>query len=330
MTPVFAVCDAETEYTVRFMEHLNRRTLPFELQMFTSVSRLCEFGKRRPIELLLISEKAMCEEVKTLSVGKRILLSEGGKAIPEEETAVYKFQPASRVVREVMDCYSAEQAALPDAGRPAGQQGTVCGIYGLADPLRQMLFTLSWGQVLAARQSVLHVNAQKHSALAFLTEEEPEEDLSDLLYFYRRRSGGLAFRLAGMIRRIGKLDILPAAHFSEDLEELSGEEWAGFLRELSAASGRDILLADLGSGIRGLKEVLRSCSHRALLTEDDGSSQLRRRVLEQELGLRASEHTRWFSPPPGLPVRQGRWFLETLADSETGRYAERSGKGFLS
>ena len=36
MLPVFAICDLETEYAIRFMEYLNRRELPFEVQMFTA------------------------------------------------------------------------------------------------------------------------------------------------------------------------------------------------------------------------------------------------------------------------------------------------------
>ena len=33
MSSVFAVCDVETDYAIRFMEFLNRRNLPFEVQM---------------------------------------------------------------------------------------------------------------------------------------------------------------------------------------------------------------------------------------------------------------------------------------------------------
>ena len=33
MPSVFAVCDIETEYAIRFMEFLNRKNLPFEVQM---------------------------------------------------------------------------------------------------------------------------------------------------------------------------------------------------------------------------------------------------------------------------------------------------------
>ena len=42
---VFAICDLETEYAVNFMEYLNRRkSLPFEIQAFTSVETLTAYA----------------------------------------------------------------------------------------------------------------------------------------------------------------------------------------------------------------------------------------------------------------------------------------------
>ena len=44
---VFAICDLETEYAVNFMEYLNRRkSLPFEIQAFTSVETLTAYAEK--------------------------------------------------------------------------------------------------------------------------------------------------------------------------------------------------------------------------------------------------------------------------------------------
>ena len=67
----FAVCDVEVEYAYNFMEYLNRkRSLPFEVQAFTGPEILCEFAGKHPIEILLISDKAVTEEVRQLEGGK--------------------------------------------------------------------------------------------------------------------------------------------------------------------------------------------------------------------------------------------------------------------
>ena len=53
---VFAVCDLEVEYALNFMDFLNRKkNIPFEIQAFTAVENLIDYGKHTHIELLLIS-----------------------------------------------------------------------------------------------------------------------------------------------------------------------------------------------------------------------------------------------------------------------------------
>ena len=323
MASVFAVCDVETEYAVRFMEFLNRRNLPFEVQMYTSVEALCEYAKKKYIELLLISEHAMCDEVRNLKVGKMILLSEEHGGCGEDISTVYKYQSAAQVVREVLDCYSAERAALQAATDLRKRQGRMLAVYGFVEPVRQMLFSLTFGQILAETQTVLYINLQKHTGLAHLTGEEAESTLSDLLYFYRQKKRGMFCRLPGMVRQIGRLDYIPVPFFSEDLGELSGEEWAGFLEELQNTGGYEVLLLDLSDGVRGLPQILELCSETYFLSDEDEFSLERRRLLEEELGMEEERRPQWVTPPVIGGIRQGRWFLEALPDSYTGEYIRR-------
>ena len=324
MSSVFAVCDVETDYAVRFMEFLNRRNLPFEVQMFTSVPPLCEFARRKHIELLLISERAMCDEVKKLKIGKTILLSEGKENdLNSGMPAVYKYQSSAQVVREVLDCYSAERIAAQTAADFRNTKGKLYGIYGLFDPVRQMLFSLTLGQILAETQSVLYINLQKHSGLMNLTEDEAELTLSDLLYFYRQKKRGMFFRLPGMIRQIGRLEYIPVPFFSEDLGEFSGEEWSGFLEELRSMDMHDVLLLDLSDGLRGLPDILDCCTELFFLSDEDSFSMEKRQLLEKELESAERARPLWLSPPPADGIREGRWFLEALPDSYLGEYIRR-------
>ena len=58
---IFAVCDLEVDYALNFMDYLNhKKNIPFEIQAFTNVESLIAYGKMNHIELLLISQKAMC------------------------------------------------------------------------------------------------------------------------------------------------------------------------------------------------------------------------------------------------------------------------------
>ena len=323
MNPVFAVCDVETDYAIRFMEYLNRRNLPFEIQMYTEVEPLCAYGRKKHIELLLISERAMCDEVRALHVGKLILLAEDRGALQKPETSVYKYQSSAQVVREVLDCYSAQRAATHLETYVASAPARMIGVYGLVEPSLQMLFALSLGQILAETESVLYLHLQKRAGFSLITGEEIRTDLSDLLFCYRRAPGSLPYRMSGMLHKIGRMDILPAPGFPEDLGEMSAEEWRGFLEEIAASGVHSILLLDLGDGVRGLPGILRRCGSRILLSGEDAFSVRRRASLEEELELEGGE-ANWYAPPSVPEIRAGRWFAESLPDTELGDYVRRN------
>ena len=90
---IFAVCDLEVEYALNFMDYLNqKKNIPFEIQAFTTVENLITYGKHTHIELLLISGRAMCKEIRELDIGKVIILSEGVNppgALPENFLCTY-------------------------------------------------------------------------------------------------------------------------------------------------------------------------------------------------------------------------------------------------
>ena len=62
---IFAVCDTEEEYARNFMDYISRRkNIPFEIRAFTSADSLIAFARKNHIELLLISQEAMCREIR--------------------------------------------------------------------------------------------------------------------------------------------------------------------------------------------------------------------------------------------------------------------------
>lgn len=113
----FAVCDLEVDYALNFMDYLNqKKNIPFEIQAFTTVESLIAYGKNIHIELLLISQKAMCRQVQELEIGKIVILSEGVHP-PELDRypSVYKYQASSDVDKGSRPCYGAEKAVTPVA-----------------------------------------------------------------------------------------------------------------------------------------------------------------------------------------------------------------------
>ena len=102
---IFAVCDLEVDYALNFMDYMNRKkNIPFEIQAFTSVENLIAYGKQTHIELLLISGRAMCREVRDLDIGKIIILSEGVHPPELDASIAYSAPDCRSVAWNVLVC----------------------------------------------------------------------------------------------------------------------------------------------------------------------------------------------------------------------------------
>ena len=231
---IFAVCDLEVDYALNFMDYLNqKKNIPFEIQAFTTVESLIAYGKNIHIELLLISQKAMCRQVQELEIGKIVILSEGVHP-PELDRypSVYKYQASSDVVREVMACYGAEKAVTPVAF-PVLKKTTV--IYGIYSPVGRCLktsFALTLGQILAKEKAVLYLNLEEYAGFEELMGKGFSQNLSDLLYFVRQENGNLIYKMNGMIQTVNNLDYIPPVRTPEDIRGTEWEDWENLIKEI--------------------------------------------------------------------------------------------------
>ena len=259
---IFAVCDLEVEYAVNFMEYLNRRkNLPFEIQAFTSVESLGNFAAAQHIELLLISARAMCREVREMDIGKVIILSEG--TLPQEMDlypSVYKYQPSSQILREVMSCYGKGEESRPLLFPVMKRNTQILGVYS---PLKRCLktsFALTLGQILAREKAVLYLNLEEYSGFEELTGTSPQNGMSDLLYYVRQREKNLVLRVNSLVCSVNNLDYIPPVHTPWDIREAPWEDWEWLLSELERNSGYEVLILDIGTEMDEIFRLLDRCS----------------------------------------------------------------------
>ena len=259
---IFAVCDLEVDYALNFMDYLNqKKNIPFEIQAFTTVESLIAYGKNIHIELLLISQKAMCRQVQELEIGKIVILSEGVHP-PELDRypSVYKYQASSDVVREVMACYGAEKAVTPVAF-PVLKKTTV--IYGIYSPVGRCLktsFALTLGQILAKEKAVLYLNLEEYAGFEELMGKGFSQNLSDLLYFVRQENGNLIYKMNGMIQTVNNLDYIPPVRTPEDIRGTEWEDWENLIKEIVSHSSYEVVILDIGGAIDGIFQMLDMCN----------------------------------------------------------------------
>ena len=259
---IFAVCDLEVDYARNFMEYINqKRNIPFEIQAFTTIEGLLRFGAETHIELLLISGKAMCREIREMDIGKIVILSEGVHS-PELDhyPSVYKYQSSANVVREVMACYGEEKAVVPVPFPVLKKTTEVLGIYSPLGRCLKTSIALAMGQILARSQAVLYLNLEGCSRFEELTGTSYAHNLSDLLYYVRQENQNLIHKMNGMIQTVNNLDFIPPVRTPSDIYSTKGEDWERLISESVRYSSYEVVILDIGQGVDELFSLLDQCS----------------------------------------------------------------------
>ena len=258
---IFAVCDLEADYARNFMDYLNRKNnIPFEIQAFTTVEGLLAYGKTTHIELLLISGKAMCKEVRDMDIGKIVILSEG--VYPPEldrYPSVYKYQSSAEVIREVMACYGEERAVVPVQFPVLKKTTEILGVYSPLGRCLKTSFALTLAQILAKERAVLYLNLEEYAGFEELMGKEFSYNLGDLLYYVRQKSQNLIHRMNGMVQTVNNLDFVPPVRIPADIHATAWEDWEYLLNELVMHSNYQTVGLDMGGGIDSLFQLLDRC-----------------------------------------------------------------------
>lgn len=325
---IFAVCDLEAEYANNFMNYLNqKKNIPFEIQAFSNVGALLEYGKHTHIELLLISSRAMQTEIKELGIGQIIILSEGNH-VPELETypSVYKYQATADVVREVLACYGEEKTYFP-AILPVMKKSTT--IYGIYSPLNRCLKTslaLTMGQILSRKKAVLYLNLEPYAGFEKLMKKTYSYTLSDLLYFIRHENNNLLLRLNSMIQTVNGLDYIPPVQTPGDILGAEWEDLERLIQEITLHTSYEVLIIDVGNGIQDTFPLLDACDRIYMPVLEDLLS--KGKILQYENLLKAWDYTQVLTKTEKLHL-PFQWnpalsdsYVEQLPFSELGAYVK--------
>lgn len=324
---ILAVCDLEAAYACNFVEYMQRKNnIPFEVQAFTGIEHLKIFAEKHRIEILLISDKAMCDEIKNLDIGQIVILSEGvHHPMFDSYPSVYKYQSSDAVIREVMNCYGAQRTlAFPAAVRCKKE---LIAVYSPVGRTAKTSFALTLGQVLAKHKSVLYINLEEYAGFEQLLECEYQRNLGDLLYYIRQDHKNLALKISGMVQSVNNLDYLPPAMSPMDIQNTKLEEWMKLLDEIEGKTAYDTVILDIGDGVNDLYSLLNRCQIVYMPIRTDVMSEAKIQQFEQLLrvwdfnGL--LDRIQKVKLPYHRTEKTGREYLDELVWSQLGDYVRK-------
>lgn len=323
---IFAVCDLEVDYALNFMDYMNRKkNIPFEIQAFTSVENLIAYGKQTHIELLLISGRAMCREVRDLDIGKIIILSEGVHP-PEldQYPSVYKYQSSSDVLREVMACYGAEKKTVADQIAVLKKTTEIIGIFSPLGRCLKTSFALTLGQILAKERAVLYLNMEEYSGFEELMGKGFAHNLSDLLYYVRQDNQNLLYKMNSMIQTINNLDYVPPVQMPADIRTTAWQDWERLFQMLILDSSYEVIVLDIGCGIDENFQLLDMCKKIYMPVLSDAVSRCKIAQFENLVRIwdypQILEKTEKINPPFHMATCLSPAYVEQLMWSELGDY----------
>ena len=208
---IFAVCDLDVDCAYHFMEYLSKKkNIPFEVRVFTSAAGFQEYVKEHPVELLLISEKAMNSEIREAKIGQILILSDGVVSKGYEEyPSIYKYQSSNQVIREALEHYGEGVGTTAQTLKLEKKRMEVIGVYSPVGRTMKTTFALTLGQILAKKRGCLYLNLEACSGFEYLLERSFDQTLGDLLYYQRLGSEQLITKMGSIVQSVNNLDYLP-------------------------------------------------------------------------------------------------------------------------
>lgn len=299
--PIMAICDRQVDYTRQLIALFQgKKILPFEIYGFTKEESLQEFCSKNKIALLLISESDYRKELQEREIDRILVLQEGRENLPEDVTAVNKFQPADMLYREVMRVYEEGGKIVPfQMSRKKNLQ--LIGVYSPLHCCMQTTFALAAGEILARRWRTLYLNFECFSGFESLFGKRFDGNLTDILYYYDCAKDKLSYKLESIVQRMGELRFIPPAASYEDFQDIKEEQWLSIITEIAEAGGYEAVVLDLTEQVRGVYSLLQSCNKIYTLIKEDRMSQAKlaqyELLLEQETYRKIREKTEKCKPP---------------------------------
>jgi len=154
-----AIYDSEADYALKLAEYFRLKNgLNYSVSVFTDYNSLKNYLSENDIDILLISEE-FCMYIEELqNVSNLFILTDGNiDAALKQYASLYKYQPADRMLRDIMSCYalsSSREKVTVLTSAPA----KITGIYSPVKRCGKTSFALAYGCIISMTESSLYIN----------------------------------------------------------------------------------------------------------------------------------------------------------------------------
>lgn len=285
---LIAVCDRDGSYGEKLGEWISlQKGACMQSVSFSSPEGFLEYHTKQKQDIVLLgrgflNDAQICEEIVSSSrirdddlrkadeggvLWIRLMDAADNEQIPDcmkEIPAVDKYQPASRILREVFSVY---QSRSEEALEGMNGEKEIIGVYSPGHSIWQTPFTLTFAQTLAQKEKVLYVNLNECAGFGGWFQQEYEKDLLDVMYLCLNGGVNVAHCVGSALYTIEGIDYIPPAADGGCLGEISAQDYLKFVKLLGESSGYGVILLDFGMMVPGFFRLLGVCSKVYVATE---------------------------------------------------------------
>ena len=317
----------DNEYGNRLKEFLYEQSyLPFEIVSFSSLEAIYGYEKKKNIGLLLTDtqfKESIVENIPIVAFVESLQLEKD-----YEKFAIFKYQPIENIIGKIIEIYK-QLTKEQTFQKSIHHETTLIGVYSPIGRCLKTSFSLTLGQLLSKKQSVLYITLESISGLNYLLDREYSFDLSDIIFSFHEKS--LEKRMDTMIDTFDQLHYIPPVKCPEDLKEITAEEFIGALQVIVRKSKYSTVIIDIGEGFGQPATLLSLCNIIYMPIKEDVMSECKIRAFEQLLHSINKEHILAKIQKLQLPYNHcfggKQTYLDQLLWGELGDYTRNLIKG---
>lgn len=274
------ICDREIRYADSLGENISmREDLAVRVYVCSNLEKVSEFLKEKPIHLFVVDEGYTYDERSQIEANQVFVLCRGRVTdLGDEECQVGKYQCADEIIREIFEVYidKTKENVMRSMRK---DRARLLAVYSPIHRLGKTTFAIALGRECAKKKRVLYLNLEEYAGLT----GEEGLNLGDLFYYMKQGNGNLGIRLQAAVRKMEEMDYLMPIPVSQDLKEVSGNEWNMLLNEIAENSTYELVILDVGESLQGLFGILERCDRIYMPILDDEISQNKLKQYDENL-----------------------------------------------
>ena len=282
------ICDPEDGYASALASYfMRRKDLAFQVYVCKSLQKVQKLQEEEHIDYLIVPADCGRKEREQIAADKKFILTVSGQEqVGKDEIPIQKYQSGEAILTEIINsCGSYDDTGELFFRTVKKTRGTLIGVFSPVHRIGKTSYAIELGQRLASKSDVLYVNMEIYGGRGGVFGENPSYTLADILYYSRQESKNLPLVLSAMTGRLKNMDCINPMPVSEDVKEVTPQEWTGLIRQIMENSIYETVILDVDEGLQGVYDILRLCTEVHMPAAEDEMSCSKVRQFEEELQL---------------------------------------------